>query len=221
MTLERIKHLPLIGILRGIREEHIPQLTDCIVAAGLESVEITMNTDNAGDLIRAMISHAGNDLVIGAGTVLKIPELHDALDAGAKFVVSPVISEDVIEYCYMNNIPVFPGALSPTEIYRAWQAGATMVKVFPASLFGPGYFKEIKAPLNKTELMAVGGVSKDNLARYFEMGASAVAFGGSIFKHEWMNNDEFSKISTAVSELIGIYRNWKKQASDKNHQKNK
>ena len=211
MTLEKIKQLPIIGILRGVGEGHIDQLTDAVIASGLQVIEITMNTDNATDLIRKMIALAGDKLIVGAGTVLKTSELYDALDAGAKFIVSPVVSEDVIEFCYMNNVPVFPGALSPTEIYKAWQSGATMVKVFPASLFGPKYIKEVKAPLNKVELMAVGGISKENLADYFSMGASAVAFGASIFKKELMEKGNFRKITSGISELINAYQNWEEQ----------
>jgi len=164
IILKRIRELPIIGILRGIKEDHLNGLTDTIISSGLKTVEITMNTPHAANLINKLISLSGQNLLIGAGTVLNRHDLFDALEAGAKFIVTPAITEEVIEFCYLNSVPVFPGALTPTEIHRAWQLGAAMVKVFPASLFGPGYFREIKAPFDRIELMAVGGVSGENIA---------------------------------------------------------
>jgi 2-dehydro-3-deoxyphosphogluconate aldolase/(4S)-4-hydroxy-2-oxoglutarate aldolase len=140
--------------------------------------------------------------MIGAGTVLNTDMLKLALDAGATFVVSPVLIDDVAEYCVKTSVPFFPGALTPREIYDAWRSGATMVKVFPASVFGPSYFKEIKAPLNNIELLACGGVTKENIKDYFSCGASAVAFGGSIFKKSLIDNKDFSSIERSVRELI-------------------
>ncbi len=210
MILNTIRELPVIGILRGICEEQLEPLTESIIASGLKVVEITMNTGHASSLISKMNAIAGDRLTIGAGTVLKTSELFDALDSGAKFIVSPSIVEEVIEFCYMNQIPVFPGALSPTEIFRAWNLGATMVKLFPASLFGPGYIREVKAPLNNIEIMATGGISTSNLAEYFTMGASAVAFGASIFKKEDLETGNYHRITQGISDLISEYHAWNK-----------
>lgn len=203
--LNRIRELPIVGILRGITEEHLDQLADTIIASGLKTVEITMNTTQAASLITKFVSLSEGNLLIGAGTVLNRHDLFDALEAGAKFIVTPSIADEVIEYCYLNSVPVFPGALTPTEIYKAWQQGATMVKVFPASLFGPAYFRDIKGPFQNIELMAVGGVSNENIAEYFAMGASAVAFGSSIFKKEYLKKGKYQLIEKAVKNLITAY----------------
>lgn len=208
-----IKELPVVGILRGIREEHLYNLVETIVSSGLKTVEITMNTPHAANLINKMISISGGNLLVGAGTVLNRHELFDALEAGAKFIVTPTIIDEVIEYCYLNSVPVFPGALTPTEIHKAWQLGATMVKVFPASLFGPGYFREIRAPLDKIALMAVGGVNCKNIAEYFTMGASAVAFGSSIFKKEYLKSKAYNQIEEQIRNLINAYNDWKNNTS--------
>ncbi len=205
--LNRIKELPIVGILRGITEEDLDQLADTIVVSGLKTVEITMNTPHAASLISKFVSLSDGRLLIGAGTVLNRHDLFDALQAGAKFIVTPSITEEVIEYCYLNSIPVFPGALTPTEINRAWQIGATMVKVFPASLFGPAYFRDIKGPFENIELMAVGGVSSENIAEYIAMGASAVAFGSSIFKKEYLKKGKYQLIEKAIKNLIAAYNN--------------
>ena len=127
------------------------------------------------------------------------------MDAGATFIVSPIINEDLVNFCAVNNIPVFPGALTPNEIYKAWNLGASMVKVFPAKTFGPAYFKEIKAPLNSIKLMATGGVSVDNVREFVKNGADAISFGASIFKQNWMRNNEYHLIENEIKKLIQNY----------------
>ncbi len=209
MIIEKIKELPVIGILRGIEEAQVDPVVEIILMSGLKSVEITMNTADAGRLINKMVRKADKRLVIGAGTVLNMHDLNKALDAGAKFIVMPSIIEEVIEYCILNNVPVFPGALTPTEILKAWNMGAAMVKVFPATVFGPKYFKDIKAPLGNIELMAVGGVSPDNIGKFFEMGASGAAFGASIFRKEWLKNQEYDKIEKGIKAMIAGYKAWR------------
>jgi len=213
ITLTRIRKLPIIGILRGIKEEHLHDLADTIISSGLRTVEITMNTPHAAILISKLVSLSVDNLLIGAGTVLNRHDLFDALEGGAKFIVTPTITEEVIEYCYLNSVPVFPGALTPTEIHRAWQLGAAMVKVFPASLFGPKYFADIRAPFHQIELMAVGGVSVGNIAEYFTMGASAVAFGASIFKKEYFENSKFELMEKEIRNLINAYNDWQNKTN--------
>lgn len=191
-----------MGILRGVEAEVIEPLVETAVASGLRTIEITMNTQGAPALIRQMSDAAQDRLTIGAGTVLSMESMHSALDAGASFIVMPTLVRNVVEYCVENRIPVFPGALTPQEIYNAHCAGATMVKVFPAKFFGPAYFKEIKGPFNNIELLACGGVSPDNIQSFFSCGASAVAFGESVFKREWLAAGEFDRIGESIRELI-------------------
>lgn len=207
--MKEFEKLPIVGILRGIDEEHLEKISETIIASGLKTVEITMNTAKADILIKKMIEYTSGHLNVGAGTVLTINDLDKALNAGASFIVTPSVTTDVVTYCKSNNIPVFPGALTPTEIYNAWNLGATMVKVFPASLFGPKYIKELKGPFNTIELMAVGGISKDNIGSYFNMGASAVAFGASIFNKEHMEVGRFDIIEQEIKNLIESYHSFK------------
>lgn len=202
MDITNFKKLPLMGILRGIEAQHMEPLVETVVSSGLRTIEITINSENAGNLIRIASRVAPKDLAVGAGTVLTIESLKEALDAGATFIVMPTLVEDVVEYCVKNVIPVFLGALTPQEIYAAWCAGATMVKVFPAGLFGPQYIKEIKAPFDKIELMACGGVTPENIKTYFASGAGAVAFGASVFKKEWLVKRDFASIGKAITELV-------------------
>ena len=206
MNIEEFKKLPLMGIVRGISDESVEPLVEAVVSSGLKTIEITMNTPNANDLIRKMIACANGRLVVGAGTVLTMDDLHSALDAGATFIVSPTLVPDIVEYCAKNSIPVFPGAFTPQEIYNAYNAGATMVKVFPAKYFGSQYIGEIKRPFDNIDLMACGGVKANNIKEFFSNGASAVAFGASILKNEWMEAKEFSRIERCIKELIAGYQ---------------
>lgn len=201
MDIKFFKKKPILGILRGIRSDAVEPLTETAISAGLGFIEITMNTQGAPGLISKMVKHAKNRITVGAGTVLNMDSLKTALEAGASFIVMPVLIEDVAAYCAKNKIPVFPGALTPQEIYNAWNAGATMVKVFPSNFFGPAYFKEIKGPFDDIELLACGGVTPANMKNFFNSGASAVAFGASVFKKEWLEKKDFASISNAVREF--------------------
>ena len=202
MELSDFKKCPVLGILRGITEEMVIPVLAASIASGLRAIEITMNTDNASRLITTMVKAADGRLAVGAGTVLTLKDLDSALDAGATFIVSPVLVPEVAEACVARKIPFFPGALTPQEIYRAWQAGATMVKVFPANQTGPGYFKDIKGPFNDIELLACGGVDKDTVRDFFKNKASAVAFGSSIFRPELLKSQDYKEIEKRIRELI-------------------
>ncbi len=202
MDIARFKKMPIMGILRGVELEAIEPLVEAVISSGLETIEITMNTADAGTLIQKAVKVSDKRLAIGAGTVLSVESLKAALDAGATFIVMPTLIPEVVYYCAKNVIPVFPGALTPKEVYDAWNAGATMVKVFPAGLFGPEYFKEVKAPFNNIELMACGGVTPGNIKLYFSSGASAVSFGASVFKREWLVKRSFANITGAIRDLI-------------------
>lgn len=202
MDVASFKRKPILGILRGVEEGQIEPLIEEVLEAGLETLEITMNTPGAPGLIKKAKQVACGRLTLGAGTVLSMQDLELALSSGASFIVMPVLIKDVASYCVKNKIPVFPGALTPQEIYQAHEAGATMVKVFPAKFFGPEYFREIKGPFNKIELLACGGVTPENLKDYFAAGASAVSFGASVFRKDWLIKKDFKSIGMAVKRFI-------------------
>jgi 2-dehydro-3-deoxyphosphogluconate aldolase/(4S)-4-hydroxy-2-oxoglutarate aldolase len=166
--------LPVVGILRGFDRQAIEGVVPAAIRGGLRHLEITLNTPGALDLIRSAVDLAEGRLSIGAGTVLTGSALEGALSAGAGFIVTPVVSEAVIQRCVDLKVPNFPGALTPTEIVRAWDMGATMVKVFPADWLGPAYLKSLKAPLPHLKLMPTGGVNLETLKDY---GGVADGFG--------------------------------------------
>jgi 2-dehydro-3-deoxyphosphogluconate aldolase/(4S)-4-hydroxy-2-oxoglutarate aldolase len=206
MDVARFKRLPVMGILRGGDAEVIEPLVETLVDAGLETLEIAMNTPDAAAMIRRAVDVAGGRMMIGAGTVITSDRLQIALDAGAGFVVLPTLVANVVAEARKRSVPVFPGALTPQEIHDAWLAGATMVKVFPAKFFGPEYFAEIKGPFDEIELLACGGVGAGNMSEFFAAGAVAVAFGGSVFAAPLLAERRMDEIAAKVAALIGAYR---------------
>ena len=202
MDVNAFKKQPLMGIVRGIESEQVEPLIEAVASSGLKTLEITMNTERAAELIRRARKVSQARIVLGAGTVLDMESLKSALDAGATFIVMPVLIRDVLGYCVKNKIPAFPGALTPQEIYQAWKEGATMVKVFPAKCFGPEYFREIKGPFNDIELLACAGVTPQNMREYFTCGASAIAFGASVFKKEWLQKKDYPSIISAIKAYL-------------------
>ena len=205
MNVAAFKKFPLMGILRGITPESLEPLIETIVAGGLRTIEITMNTGGAPELIEKAVKFSKGRLVLGAGTVLNREGLRMALDHGATFVVTPVLVRDVVSECVKKKIPVFPGALTPLEIYNAWEAGATMVKVFPVKFFGPEYLQEIKAPLQSIELLACAGVTPGNLRAYLDHGASAVAFGSEVFRKAWLKKKDYASIGNAIERFVKAF----------------
>jgi len=206
MDVAKFRKKPVLGIMRGVPLDLIEPLMDEIIASGLETIEITMNSRGAYQLIEKCVRISGKRITVGAGTVIDKTSLRDALNAGASFIVTPVLVKDVVEHCAKNKIPVFPGALTPKEVFEAWNAGATMVKVFPSGFFGPEYFKELKGPFNNIELLACGGVTPENLASYFASGASAIAFGASVFKKEWLENKDFASIGRRIKDYLSAIK---------------
>ncbi len=214
MDVGRFRQQPILGIIRGVQPDAVEPLVETIISCGLQTIEITMNTPGAAESIQRAVAVANGRLTIGAGTVLTRDDLKSALAAGATFIVMPTLVPEVTKYCVKKDIPVFPGALTPQEIYNAWRAGATMVKVFPAKFFGPEYLKEIKGPFHDIELLAVGGVTPGNIRSFFSCGASAVACGGSVFQPEWLASRDFARIGEGIKALIAGYR-----SGDKNGDK--
>ncbi|MGV7221313.1 MAG: bifunctional 4-hydroxy-2-oxoglutarate aldolase/2-dehydro-3-deoxy-phosphogluconate aldolase [Nitrospinales bacterium] len=193
---------PVMGILRGVSNEVLSDVLSVSVDAGLKFIEVTLNTKRALALIESAANEFSKSIVIGAGTVLSLKEAESAYGAGARFIVSPTLNVSVSEFCQNKNLPYFPGAFTPTEIETAWNSGASMVKVFPASQVGPKYFKEIKGPFNHIPLMAVGGVRADNVVDFFKAGASAIAVGASIFSTTRMDGREFSSIKRDLQDIL-------------------
>jgi 2-dehydro-3-deoxyphosphogluconate aldolase/(4S)-4-hydroxy-2-oxoglutarate aldolase len=209
---ELFNRMPIVGIMRNISQEYTEKIAHEYHKAGLTSLEVTMNSAGAEETIASLVNSYGDKLNIGAGTVCTMSDLERALNAGAQFVVTPIVNEDVISTCAAQKIPVFPGAYTPTEIYKAWSAGATMVKVFPATILGPGYIKEVLGPLNYISLIPTGGISLDNFTSYLAAGAKAVGIGSHLFPKSIMESEDWDKLHevyTSYTERYSEYLNTK------------
>lgn len=194
-------------IIRHNTSFHVNDVCKSIFDAGFSVTEITMNTPNACELITTAVNYSGSQMAIGAGTVLTLKDARQAIDAGAKFIVSPIFEKEIVEYCARKHIPSFPGVATPTEAYHAFKAGAYMVKLFPASEFSPTYIKSLKAPLPNLKIMAVGGIRPANVNEYFENGADAVAIGSGIINPQWIDEHNF----TAIKEILKAFKDGIKQ----------
>lgn len=180
-TLERIRECGLVPVVRAQSADEALHVAGAIRAGGLGVLEITMTVPGALGVIAVLASRPGQDLIVGAGTVLDATEARRCIDAGAQFVVSPSLDVPTIEVCRRAGVPVFPGALTPTEIVTAWKAGADAVKVFPANAVGgASYLRAIKAPLPQIELLPTGGVSLATVADLIAAGAFALGVGADL-----------------------------------------
>ncbi|GAA4933971.1 bifunctional 4-hydroxy-2-oxoglutarate aldolase/2-dehydro-3-deoxy-phosphogluconate aldolase [Algibacter agarivorans] len=176
------------------------KVVETYISVGFYTLEITMNTDGVLDLIEALRTEFP-ELNVGAGTVCTIEDYTNAVNCGAQFIVTPIVNEDVIKQAVSSKTPIFPGAFTPTEIYKAWSLGADAVKVFPATQLGPGYIKDILAPLNNIKLIPTGGVTLENIKTFFQAGAIGVGMGGNLLNKRYILNHDFERIK---SDLIKI-----------------
>jgi 2-dehydro-3-deoxyphosphogluconate aldolase / (4S)-4-hydroxy-2-oxoglutarate aldolase len=198
--------LPIVGILRGLPAHALRPVIEAVREGGLANLEITMNTPGAAEQIRAACDMAGPNLNIGAGTVTGLRILDEARSAGASFIVTPTLAPVVIERCLQDHVPVFPGALAPTEIQRAWELGATVVKVFPADVLGLGYFKRLKECLPHVRLMPTGGVDVNTLADYAKAGAAAFGVGTPLFRPDRIAAQDWDWLRNQCRAFAEAYR---------------
>lgn len=205
----RFWDMPVIGIARNLNAETLDSVIPIYIEAGFRNIEITMNSVGAEQLIKNIESQWGTKLNIGAGTVCNMFELDKALNAGASFIVTPIVNEELISTCRSSGIPIFPGAMTATEIYKAWEAGADLVKLFPFSSLHPGYLKEIAGPFPSIKLMPTGGVGIHNCREVLKAGAVAIGAGGQLFvakmiaEKNWNGlSEHFTAFANAVSEAI-------------------
>ena len=179
-------------------------LTEALVAGGVRTIEFTYTNPLAGQVIEQVRNAFGDRAVIGAGTVLDPETARAAILSGAQFIVTPTLKTATIELCRRYSIPTVIGALTPTEILTAWEAGATIVKVFPASIGGPGYLKDVRGPLPQVKLIPTGGVSKENAAAFIKAGAVAIAAGGNLVDAKSVAAGDWATITSRAKELAEI-----------------
>ena len=180
-VLKKIREVGIIPVIRTTSADEARSVIGAILAGGIKILEITMTIPNAVELIENLAQELNNDAIIGAGTVLDIETVQKCIEAGAKFIVSPIFDAKIVSLCNQSSIVVISGALTPTEIFIAWQNGADLVKVFPASAMGgASYLKAVKAVFPQIEIVPTGGVNLENATDFIEAGAFAVGIGGEL-----------------------------------------
>jgi 2-dehydro-3-deoxyphosphogluconate aldolase/(4S)-4-hydroxy-2-oxoglutarate aldolase len=171
-----------MAILRSADASGLPAVARALASGGVTCLEVTLTTSGALDALAAIRDELGPEVAVGAGTVITTGQVREALAAGAEFLVAPAVDTDVIRCSIERSIPFYPGAWTPTEVSTAWRAGATAVKLFPASTGGPGHLRQLLAPLPDVPLVAVGGVGVDQAPDYLDAGALAVGIGSPLLR---------------------------------------
>jgi 2-dehydro-3-deoxyphosphogluconate aldolase/(4S)-4-hydroxy-2-oxoglutarate aldolase len=190
----------LVGIIRSATPVDLVEVCRSLHAGGVKCVEITLNSPGALHAIERVRADLPAGCIIGAGTVLDVDTAKQALAAGAQFIVTPVVDLPTIELVRSRNIPVLPGAYSPTEVYTAWKAGATLVKLFPASNLGIGYLREVMLPLPELRLCPTGGVNLRNAREWLDAGAASVGVGTSLMPRDLVLNGDFAGITRLAAQ---------------------
>jgi 2-dehydro-3-deoxyphosphogluconate aldolase/(4S)-4-hydroxy-2-oxoglutarate aldolase len=204
-TLGRIRELGLVPVVRAQSAEEAIQAIDAIRAGGIDVLEITMTVPDAVPLIAQVARKLGKEAVVGAGTVLDAETARAVILAGAQFVVTPTLKAETIACCKRYGIPVFPGALTPTEVLTAWEAGADMVKVFPCSaLGGASYIKALKAPLPQVDLVPTGGVNLETAADFIKAGSAALGVGADLVDLKALREGKAALVTERARKLVGI-----------------
>jgi 2-dehydro-3-deoxyphosphogluconate aldolase/(4S)-4-hydroxy-2-oxoglutarate aldolase len=206
-TLQRIREIKVIPVLRARKQEDAVAIAHAIKQGGVPVLEITMTVPGALDVIRQLTATFGNQVLVGAGTVLDPETARACILAGAEFIVSPALKISTIEMCHRYSIPVFPGALTPTEVLTAWEAGADAVKVFPCgSVGGAKYLKSLRAPLPQIELIPTGGVSLATAAEFLSAGAFALGVGADLIDSDAVGPEKLSAITENAKKYVEVVR---------------
>lgn len=202
---EIVKEIIDCGAVAVIRMQNPSKLLKAVEAlyeGGVNVFEITMTVPDALGVIEKVSREVPNKVIIGVGSVLNSNAAENSINAGAKFVVSPILKKEIIDTAHNNNLPVFPGAFTPTEIQTAYEWGADIVKVFPANIVGMKYFKSIKAPLPHLKLMPTGGVTLTNAGEWLLNGAEAVGIGSALLDKEAIEKENYSKLKYNAKILM-------------------
>lgn len=198
----------IIAIIRGFAPDVCLRLAEAYRRGGVRLVEVTFNQKapetwaDTATAIRAIRERFADDIRVGAGTVLTEEQLARCADAGGEYMITPNVNPSLIRACVARGLVAMPGALTPSEAVAAWEAGARFVKIFPAGSLGPGYVKAVRAPLAHIPMLAVGGISPDNVADFMRAGCVGAGVGGNLTNREWIAAGAFDRIADVARQLM-------------------
>ncbi len=205
-VVRAIEEVGVVAVIRMREPDKLRAVVDALAAGGVRALEVTMTVPRAIDLIGEIAPALPPGFLLGAGTVLDAETARLAILAGARFVVGPVFRPDVIALCHRYDVAAMPGCFTPTEILAAWEAGADIVKVFPATALGPGFFKDVRGPLPQVRLMPTGGVTVENAGDWIKAGAVAVGAGTSLVDARAIATGEFGVITARARDIVANVR---------------
>ena len=206
--LEYVQQRKIVAIVRGLKPEYMVRLAHALQEGGIGLMEVTYNQKapetwiDTAQAISAVAREFGDELLVGAGTVITLEQVRMTYEAGGRYLVTPATQPEIIRAGKALGLGLYPGALTPTEILTAYAAGADAVKVFPAGDLGPGYIKAVKAPLSHIPLMAVGGVNEKNAADFMRAGCVGLGVGGNLVNKDWIAQGEWSRITDLAKEYV-------------------
>ena len=200
--LDLMRQTGVIAIMRADSSDQLIVAADAIRAGGVRAIEVTMTTPGAIDTIRAASQRYRGETLFGAGTVLDPETARAAILAGADFVVAPTFDPDMVALCRRYGIPAFPGCYTPTEMLAAWEAGASMIKLFPADIGGPAYLKAVRAPLPQLEIVPVGGVNLDTAADFIRSGAAVLGVGSSLVSQKLLDSGNMEDLRRRAAAFV-------------------
>jgi len=205
-NLRKLKSGGVVAVLRADRPDALVQVAGAVAKGGIKAVEITLTTPGALEIIELCAKDLDGVSLLGAGTVLDTETARAAILAGAEYIVTPTLNLDVITLCRRYDKIVIPGALTPTEILTAWESGADIVKVFPATAFGPRYFRDLKGPLPQIDLLPTGGVNIENAGDFIRAGACAIAAGSHLVSRKAVETKNWQEITDAARQFVETVR---------------
>jgi 2-dehydro-3-deoxyphosphogluconate aldolase/(4S)-4-hydroxy-2-oxoglutarate aldolase len=211
--LRQVLECGIVAVVRSPDSQQLVEAARALADGGVSVVEITMSVPHALDVLRQVRQALGDRLLLGAGTVLDSETARAVLLAGAEFIVAPTVNLEVIRLCQRYDKLVMPGAFSPTEILTAWEAGADIVKVFPADVVGPPYFKALRGPLPQIRLMPTGGVDLNTAAAFLKAGACCLGVGGQLVEPKAIAERNFDRIRDLARQYSAIVKKTRAETS--------
>jgi 2-dehydro-3-deoxyphosphogluconate aldolase/(4S)-4-hydroxy-2-oxoglutarate aldolase len=207
---EVLNHIEAAGAVAVVRlrdPARVREVADALAAGGVSIIEVTMTVPGAVGLIRELSAALRDRCLLGAGTVTDVDTARAVINAGARFVVGPVFRPAIIETCGASGVPAIPGCFTPTEIFDAFEAGAQMIKLFPATTLGPSYIKDVRAPLPDLKLIPTGGVTIENAGDWIRAGAAAVGLGSALVDPALVERSAFGEITDRARRLVASITN--------------
>ncbi len=206
-AIKKVQEVGIVPVVRAANLDEARRAIDAICSGGIPIIEVTMTVPNAPAMIEELTHHYGSDVLTGAGTVTTAKQAEICLDAGAQFLVSPGLSVPVVQTAFKRGVLAIPGALTPTELMAALEAGAQLVKIFPCgSTGGPKHIKALRAPFPDVRLIPTGGVNLSNAAEYIQAGAFALGVGADLVDLAALRRNEASKIIDMAKALTAAVR---------------